>query len=66
MTNFHFLLALSQTWKPSEGFIHGLFLIGAFLIAGVALSIFTFYEDCYWGDKVYRKYLKDGKKSAKV
>ena len=68
MINFLFyFLATNQTWRPSEGFIYLLLLIGAFLIAGVALSIFTFYEDCYWGDKEYRRYLKEGKKtSAKV
>ena len=66
MINFHFYLATAQAWKPSEGFIYVLFLIGAFLIAGVALSILTFYEDCYWGDKEYRKFLKEGKKSAKI
>ncbi len=57
-------LTFSQAWKPSEGFINFLFFMGAFLIAGVALSIFTFYEDCYWGDESYRKFLKEGKKSS--
>ena len=67
MTNYYSYLFFAQAWKPSEDFVHVLFVIGAFLIAGVALSIFTFYEDCYWGDKAYRKYLKEGKKtSAKV
>ncbi len=67
MTNYFFLLDFSDAWKPSEGFIYFLFVIGAFLIAGVFLSILTFYEDCYWGDTAYRKYLKDGKKtSAKI
>ena len=64
MTNFILQLATTQAWKPSEGLIDALFIVGAFLIAGVTLSIFTFYEDCYWGDKTYREYLKDGKKGS--
>lgn len=64
MTNFLFLTGALETWKPSESSIYFLLVIGAFLFAGVALSIFTFYEDCYWGDKAYRKYLKDGKRSS--
>ncbi len=64
MITFLPYLALAQDWKPSQGFINILFIIGAFLIAGVTLSIITFYEDCYWGDKVYRKFLKEGKKSS--
>ena len=64
MTNFIYLLAVTEVWKPSEGLIHSLLVIGAFLTAGVALSIFTFYEDCYWGDESYRKILKEGKKSS--
>tara|TARA_B100001250_G_scaffold281664_1_gene243935 strand:- start:404 stop:622 length:219 start_codon:yes stop_codon:yes gene_type:complete len=60
-------LAITQAWKPSDGFIYALFLIGAFLFAAVALSIFTFYEDFYWNDKEFRKRLRDGKKySAKA
>ncbi len=66
MTNF-FFISLIEAWRPSNGFIYFLIVIGAFLFAGVALSIFTFYEDYYWGDQAYRKYLKEGKKkSAKV
>ncbi|KGG16179.1 MULTISPECIES: hypothetical protein [unclassified Prochlorococcus] len=64
MAFYSYYLALAQVWKPSEGFIHWLLIFGAFLLAGVALSIFTFYEDCYWGDKDYRKFLKEGKKSS--
>ncbi len=61
------LLASSQAWKPPESLVHFLFIIGAFLFAGVALSIFTFYEDYYWNDKDYRKSLKEGKRpSAKA
>ncbi len=64
MTNFIYSLAVTEVWRPSEGLIHSLLVIGAFLTAGVALSIFTFYEDCYWGDESYRKILKEGKKSS--
>ncbi|AAQ00499.1 MULTISPECIES: hypothetical protein [Prochlorococcus] len=64
MNYYLLILAISQAWKPSEGLIKFVFVIGAFLIAGVALSIFTFYEDCYWGDAPYREYLKHGKKSS--
>ncbi len=62
----YLILKISSTiqWKPSERLIDLIFVIGAFLVAGVALSIFTFYEDCYWSDKEYRKFLKDGKKSS--
>ena len=63
MTYFLHLAALSEAWKPSEGIIYFLLVIGAFLFAGVVLSIFTFYEDCYWGDESYRKLLKEGRKS---
>ena len=67
MINFLLIASLTEAWKPSNGLIYVLLVIGAFLFSGVALSIFTFYEDCYWGDEAYRKYLKDGKKtSAKV
>ena len=62
----NFFLAINHAWKPSEGFIYALFLIGAFLFAAVALSIFTFYEDFYWNDKEFRKSLRDGKNSAKA
>ncbi|WP_269607935.1 hypothetical protein [Prochlorococcus marinus] len=67
MENLIFLTELTEVWKPSDGVIYLLLVIGAFLFAGVAISILTFYEDCYWNDKSYRKFLKDGKKtSAKV
>ena len=60
----YIVLTVLNAWIPTEGFIYGLLVVGAFLIAGVSLSIFTFYEDCYWGDKAYRKFLKEGKKSS--
>ncbi len=67
MTNLFFFSSLAVAWKPTTGLIYTLLVLGSFLFAGVALSIFTFYEDCYWGDESYRKYLKDGKKkSAKI
>ncbi len=65
----HLLLIASANgvWTPPEALIYTLLVIGAFLTAGVVLSIFTFYEDCYWGDESYRKLLKEGKNtSAKV
>ncbi len=58
------ILSTANAWIPNERFIYGLLFFGAFLIAGVALSIFSFYEDYYWGDKAYRKFLKEGKKSS--
>ncbi len=58
------VLAAASAWVPSQGFIDVLLIFGAFLVAGVSLSIFTFYEDCYWGDKAYREFLKGGKKSS--
>ncbi len=60
----YIVLTIPKTWIPTEGFVYGVLVVGAFLIAGVSLSIFTFYEDCYWGDKAYRKFLKEGKKSS--
>ncbi len=67
MTYQFLQITLAESWVPSENLIYFLLIFGAFLIAGVFLSILTFYEDCYWNDKEYRKYLKDGKKkSAKI
>ena len=67
MAYLFLITELAESWRPSNGFIYTLLVIGAFLFAGVALSIFTFYEDCYWGDESFRKYLKDGNKtSAKI
>ena len=64
MNNLFFLTEVTKIWRPSDGLIYLLLVMGAFLVAGVTLSIFTFYEDCYWSDQSYRKFLKDGKRSS--
>ena len=48
------------TWQ----FVYILFIVGAFLFAGVILSIFSFYDDYYWPDEQYRKELRDGNRSS--
>ena len=64
---FKLFLALSQTgaWIPSEGFLYLLLIFGAFMTATVALSVFTFYEDHYWGDTDFREQLRLGNSRGK-
>lgn len=50
--------ARTEAWIPSQSFLFVVLVIGAFLTGGVALSVLTFYEDHYWGDKQYRKELR--------
>ena len=53
-------LSLSQqeAWIPSRGLLLCVLVVGALLTAGVALSVFTFYEDHYWTDKEFREELR--------
>ena len=51
-------ISSNEAWIPSKGFLYGVLVIGAFFLAGVALSAFTFYEDHYWGDSQYREELR--------
>ena len=46
-----------DVWLPSQSFLYLLLVVGAFLTAGVALSIFSFYEDHYWADEKFREEL---------
>ncbi len=51
-------LSKAEPWIPSQGFLYFVLVFGALLTAGVALSVFTFYEDHYWGDKKFREQLR--------
>ena len=48
----------TSNWFPSDSFIYLVLIIGALLTAGVAMSVFTFYEDHYWGDENFRNQLR--------
>ena len=56
-------LSISQQgiWVPSQGLLFCVLVFGALLTAGVALSVFTFYEDHYWADKEFREELRSMK-----
>ena len=45
-------------WVPSYSLLYFVLIVGALLIAGVAMSAFSFYEDYYWGDKDFRDQLR--------
>ena len=47
-----------EVMLPSKSFLYFVLVIGAFLTAGVALSIFSFYEDHYWADEKFREELR--------
>ncbi len=51
-------IGTSEAWVPSHHFLVIVLFVGAFLTAGVALSVMSFYEDFYWGDKVFREELR--------
>ena len=52
------VLSSKEAWIPSNGFLFVVLVFGALLTAGVALSVFTFYEDHYWGDERFREQLR--------
>jgi len=55
----HLFSAVSSTpWVPPLSLLYGVLVVGAFLTAGVALSVFTFYEDHYWNDQSFRDELR--------
>ena len=63
MSELNFLLLASalqskEVWSPPHGLLFGILVLGAILIAGVFLMIFSFYEDYYWGDQEYREQLR--------
>ena len=45
-------------WVPSDYLINLVLLMGVLLTAGVAMSVFSFYEDHYWGDENFRNKLR--------
>ena len=48
----------TSNWVPSYSLLYIVLIVGALLIAGVAMSAFSFYEDYYWGDKDFRNQLR--------
>ena len=60
LSNENLLVVLSTINASfhSQAILYGILLIGAFLTAGVALSILTFYEDFYWSDEKFREQLR--------
>tara|TARA_Y100001968_G_C19390606_1_gene735343 strand:+ start:834 stop:1064 length:231 start_codon:yes stop_codon:yes gene_type:complete len=49
---------LDACWLPSKSFFYAVLVVGAFLTAGVAISIFSFYEDHYWIHEKFREELR--------
>ena len=47
-----------SNWVTSDYLIYFVLIIGGLLTAGVAMSVFSFYEDHYWGDENYRNKLR--------
>ena len=52
-----FLLS-QDVFAPTKLMLYCVLIIVAFLTAGVALAIFSFYEDHYWGDQEFREQLR--------
>ncbi len=48
----------TSNWVPSDYLIYLVLIMGALLTAGVAISVFSFYEDHYWGDESFRHELR--------
>ena len=48
----------TSNWVPSDFLIYLILIMGGLLTAGVAMSVFSFYEDHYWGDENYRNKLR--------
>ena len=48
----------TNNWVPSDYLIYLVLIIGGLLTAGVAMSVFSFYEDHYWGDANFRNKLR--------
>ncbi len=48
----------TSNWVPSDYLIYLVLIMGGLLTAGVAMSVFSFYEDHYWGDENFRKSLR--------
>ena len=48
----------TSNWVPTDYLIYLVLIIGGLLTAGVAMSVFSFYEDHYWGDENFRNQLR--------
>ena len=48
----------TSNWVPKDYLIYLVLIMGALLTAGVAMSVFSFYEDHYWGDEKFRNKLR--------
>ena len=48
----------TSNWVPSDYLIYLVLIMGGLLTAGVALSVFSFYENHYWGDENFRNQLR--------
>ncbi len=48
----------TSNWMPSDYLIYLILIMGGLLTAGVAMSVFSFYEDHYWGDENFRNSLR--------
>ena len=48
----------TSNWVPSGYLIYLVLIMGGLLTAGVAMSVFSFYEDHYWGDANFRNKLR--------
>ncbi|ABB50565.1 hypothetical protein PMT9312_1505 [Prochlorococcus marinus str. MIT 9312] len=48
----------TSNWVPSDYLIYLVLIMGGLLTAGVAMSVFLFYEDHYWGDENFRNKLR--------
>ena len=58
---FHFAFGINSNFIPSDDFLFLILVLGAFLTAGAALLILTFYEDFYWNDPDFRDQLRFNK-----
>ena len=48
----------TSNWVPSDYLIYLLLIMWGLLSAGVAISVFSFYEDHYWADENFRNRLR--------
>ena len=48
----------TSNWVTSDYLIYLVLIIGGLLTAGVAMSVFLFYEEHYWGDENFRNKLR--------
>ncbi len=48
----------TSNWVPSDYLIYLILIMGGLLTAGVAMSVFSFYEDHYWIDANFRNQLR--------